>query len=254
MKIVSCFKNIRDEHEIQVTSSRKLDFSAASWMLGPYDLNAVEAAMRISADNGAEVCALTAAGDVIDNAKQRKTILARGPQELYAVKDASLENADSYAVSKVLAEAIKKMGDVDLVLFGEGSGDMYAQQTGVMTGALLGWPTVNAVFAINIEGDEAVVERSTDKGLEVLRVKLPAAITVTSDINIPRIPSMKDILGAGKKPVTVWSLDEVAQAPAASSETVSILAPEEVGREKIVYEKLDDEACAAVAAQIRKML
>lgn len=254
MKIVSCFKNIRDEHEIQITSTRELDLSAASWMLGPYDLNAVEAAMKISAESDAEVCALTAAGEVIDNAKQRKTILARGPKELYAVKDTGLENADSYTVGRVLSGAIKKIGDVDLALFGEGSGDMYAQQTGVITGALLGWPVVNSVFAISIEGDEAVVERSTDRGLEVLRVKLPAAITVTSDINVPRIPSMKDILGAGKKPVTVWAMDEVTEAPAASSETVSILAPEEVGREMVIYEKPDEEACAAVAAQIRKML
>ena len=254
MKILTCFKNIRDEQEINVTSSRKLDISAAPWMLGPYDLNAVEAAMRISAENGAEVYALTAAGEVIDNAKQRKSILSRGPKELYAVKDAALESADTYVVSKVLAEAIKKIGDVDLVLFGEGSGDMYAQQTGLITGALLGWPVLNAVSAIEIEGNEAIVERSTDTGLEVLRVKLPAAISVTSDINLPRIPSMKDILGAGKKPVTVWDMADVLDAPAAAAETVSVLAPEEVGREMCIYDKPDEEACAAVAAQIKKML
>lgn len=254
MKIVSCYKNIRDEQEIQVTSARTLDFSSAGWTIGPYDLNAVEAAMKISSENGAEVFALTAAGDVTDNAKQRKAILSRGPKALYAVKDASLENADIFTVSKTLAEAIKKIGGVDLVLFGDGSGDMYAQQTGIITGALLGWPTVNSVHAISIEGEEAVIERATDRGIEVLRVKLPAAISVTSDINTPRIPSMKDILGAGKKPVTVWSMSEVADAPAASSETVSVLAPEEVGRENVVYEKLDEEACTAVAAQIRKVL
>lgn len=254
MKIVSCFKNIRDEQEINVTSSRKLDVSAAPWMLGPYDLNAVEAAMKISAATGADVVALTAAGEVIDNVKQRKAILARGPKELYAVKAEALDSADIYAVGTVLAEAIKKIGDVDLVLFGEGSGDMYAQQTGVVTGALLGWPVINAVSAIEVEGDEAVVERSTDKGLEVFRVKLPAAITVTSDINVPRIPSMKDILGAGKKPVTVWEASEVAEIPAAASEIVSVLAPEEVGREMRIFEKLDEESCAALAAQIKKLM
>lgn len=254
MKIVSCFKYIRDEHEIQVKPSGELDLAAASWMLGPYDMNAVEAAMKLSADSGDEVCALTACGDVIDNAKQRKTILARGPAELFAVKDAALENADSHAVSRVLANAVRKIGDVGLVLFGEGSGDMYAQQVGVITGALLGWPVVNSVYSIKLDGDEAIVERNAEKGLEELRIKLPAAICVTSDINIPRIPSMKDILGAGKKPVTVWQLDEVAEPPAAASETVSVLAPEEVGREKVVYEQANEEAYAAVAAQIRKML
>lgn len=253
MKIVSCFKNIRDEQEINVTSSRELDISSATWMLSPYDLNAVEAAMKISAVTGAEVVALTAAGEVVDNVKQRKSILARGPQEFFAVRSEALDNADIYAVSTVLAEAIKKIGDVDLVLFGEGSGDMYAQQTGVVTGSLLGWPVINAVSAIEIEGDEAVLERSTDKELEVLRVKLPAAISVTSDINIPRIPSMRDILGAGKKPVTIWDMAEVSELPTAASKIISVLAPEEVGREMRIYEKLDEESCAALAAQIKKL-
>lgn len=251
MRIVACFKNTYDEQDIQITAKRELDPSAAGWIIGPYDLNAVETAVKLSEADGAEVFALTAAGDVVDNAKQRKSILARGPATMYAVKDGRLDSADAYATSQTLAAAVRKIGDVDLVIFGEGSGDMYAQQVGVMTGAMLGWPTVNAVSKISLDGGRAMLERTTPKGTEELSVTLPAAISVTSDINFSRIPSIKDILSAGKKPFTVWTLDQVGAAADSRNTTVSILAPAEVGREKKVYEKADEESLDAIAAVIK---
>ena len=138
MKIVSCYKLVPDEGGIAFNKNG-VDASAAEWQIGQYDLCAVEVGAQI-AEKDAEnkFYALTVGGDIVENSKLKKSILSRGPQEMVAVKDAAFETADSYAMAEALAAEVKALGDVDLVLFGEGSGDMYAQQTGILTGAILG--------------------------------------------------------------------------------------------------------------------
>lgn len=92
-------------------------------------------------------------------------------------------------------------GGFDLILCGDGSADEYAQQVDVQLAARLGVPSVNAVTAIKAEGDSMVVERTLEDVVEEVEVPLPAVIAVTPDVATPRIPGMKDILAAGKKPM-----------------------------------------------------
>lgn len=254
MKIVVCYKNVPNTDSIRIQADCRLDFSEASWEIGQYDMNAIEAAMNIaSAAEGSSVIAMTAAGAVVDNSKQKKAVLSRGPEKMVGIRDKRLENADAYAVAEALAAAIRQAGDVDLVLFGEGSGDIYAQQTGVLTGALLGWNTVNAVRTIEAEGNKIKAVRSAPDMTEVLEVELPAAVCVTGDINKPRIPTLKDILGAGKKPVSITELEELGLHAESRIQTVSVSAPEETARKRIVFENASDEDYAAVVQAIRNV-
>lgn len=141
------------------------------------------------------------------------------------------ENADTFEIASAIAAAVEKLGDVDLLIFGEGSADMYAQQTGVAAGAILGWPNVNAVSHLELEADGSLlVRRDTESCSETIRVKLPAVVSVTSDINRPRIPSMKDILAAGKKPVEVLDAAQLGLSSQAAAELVSIRAQEQKAR------------------------
>ena len=79
MRIAACYKNVPDNEKIKLAPDNSLDLSAAAPQIGQYDLNAVEAAVEIAAGQpGTEIIALTVAGDVIDNTKQRKAILSRG--------------------------------------------------------------------------------------------------------------------------------------------------------------------------------
>ena len=143
---------------------------------------------------------------------------------------------------------------MDLLIFGEGSADMYAQQTGVAAGAILGWPNVNAVSHLELEADGSLlVRRDTESSSETIRVKLPAVVSVTSDINRPRIPSMKDILAAGKKPVEVLDA-QLGLSSQAAAELVSIRAQEQKARACQVYETASDEALDALAQEIRKLM
>ena len=254
MKIAVCYKYVPEEEEIRVLDDRTLDFSKAPWKIGQSDLNAVEAGMQLAEAAGGEVVVLTAGDAAVDNSKLKKSILSRGPSMMYGIKDAGMSGADSSATAKVLKAGIEKIGDIQLVLCGEGSGDIYAQQTGVMLGAALGWPCVNAVSSLTLQEGRLIAERSLEHSVEVLEFTLPAVISVTSDINIPRIPPMRDILGAGKKPSACWTLDEAGAAVENGTRTHSILAPEQTDRRRIIFEDDGEQSIHALCEHLRKII
>lgn len=254
MKIAVCYKYVPEEEEIQVQGDRTLDLSKAQWKIGQYDLNAVEAGMQLVEAAGGEVVALTAADEIADNSKLKKSILSRGPSMMYAIKDNAIQGADSRATARVLKSGIEKIGDVELVLCGEGSGDIYAQQTGLMLGYALGWPAVNAVSKLSVQEDKLIAERSLEQGVEVLEISLPAVVSVTSDINVPRIPPMRDILGAGKKPSACWSLAEVGAEVENGTHIQSVLAPEQTDRLHIILEDDSKESIDALYQYLRKLV
>ena len=254
MKIVACYKLVPDENQIRFNKNGMPDLSACEWQIGQYDLCAIETAAQIAEkEEGCQLIALTAGGEIVENSKLKKSVLSRGPHEMVAVKDEKLTYADSYAVAQVLADAIEAMGDVSLVVFGEGSGDVYAQQVGNMTGSLLGWNTVNAVSSVQLQDGELVVEHSLEDCTETLKVALPAAISVTSNICLPRLASMKEILKAGKKPSTVKALAETGASGESPVEIVSLTAKSKAQRDCTVV-PADDEGLERLALEIRKLI
>lgn len=256
MKVLVCFKIVHDENELAVNPDKTIDDSKASYVISPYDCNAVGAAMNVAAlREGSVVIAATVGGERVENGKIKKSILSRGPSELYAVKGDSLDNADSITLASTLKSLIEKIGGVDLVICGEGSADVYSQQTGNMLGILMGLPTVNSVSAICSADDHSIcVERSGGEGVEVLSLSLPAVISVNSDICIPKIPSMKDILAAGKTPSTVYAQDALDAAKYDGITAVSVKAPESTERKQIVIKGDGEDQVAEFYANIRKAL
>ena len=254
MKIITCYKLVPEEQDISVKNDHTLDFSAAQWKVGEFDLNAVEAAMRLTEAAGGEVVALTAGAEIVDNPKLKKAILSRGPVEMYGIKDDALATADSYAVAQILKAGVETIGGADLIMCGEGSGDIYARQVGSVLGALLGWPTVNAVSDVTAQNGKLLVERSLENGIEVLEVELPAVLSVTTDINLPRIPGMKDILAAGKKPAVVWGLADVGAGAESATETLTILAPEQTNRQQIIIDGDSADHIETFCNHLRKVL
>lgn len=255
MKIVVCYKSVPNSDSISVNRDLSIDLSSAEWEIGQYDLRAIEAGMKLAAQSeDSTVCALTVGGNIVGNSKLKKAVLSRGPAEMYGVQDPSLAGADSLTSAEVLAAAIAKLGQVDLVLCGEGSGDAYAQQVGNMLGGTLGWTTVNGVSAVSPCDGGLRLERTLGDGVEVLELSLPAVISVTGDINTPRIPTMKDILGAGKKPAVIWPLESLSVGLCPASETISVLAPEQSERKKLIFDASQDGAVSEFAAQLAKAL
>ena len=178
---------------------------------------------------------------------------------LVMVTDDALANADTAVTAEVLAQAIRKLAEsapVDLVLFGEGSADLYFQQVGLQVGERLGWPALNAIsrIALGEQPGSLRVERDLEDALEVLDVPLPAALSVTTDIAQPRLPTMKMILGAARKPVTEWKLADLglAQPPQNRLQTLSTRAPQHVQRKNVLITAEPDEAVQQLVQSLRQ--
>lgn len=251
MKIIACCKIVPDEEEIQVLPSRELSMENTPWKISQYDLNALEAGKGLAAETGGSMIALSVGcAAALEPTKIQKDVLSRGADELSMVKDDTHTYSDSLETAKALAAALKACGDYDLVLCGTGSSDLYAQEVGVQVGALLDLPVVNNVTGIAVKGDGLEVERTLEDSVEVLEVPLPAVLSVSSEINVPAVPAMRDIMRAGKKPVNV--LDVAMGDITPSTKTLEQLAPEQQERRMQVIEGDNDEAVDALVQFLKK--
>jgi electron transfer flavoprotein beta subunit len=252
MNIVTCVKCVPDLQDIEIEADGSVSLEKAEWIIGEYDLQAIEAAVELAESSSGKVMALSAGPQEIRTSKLRKDILSRGPDELYLVVDDRLSVNDTLTTAVALTEAIRKLGCVDLVLFGEGSSDLYFQQVGLQVGEMFGWPTLNCVGKVELSGNNLTVERDLEDEVEVFEIPLPAALCVTAYINQPRLPTMKDILKAGQKPLTEWSLEDL-ELPEIESvvDIVSIKAPPQIGRKQIVIEADVEEAVEILINHLR---
>jgi electron transfer flavoprotein beta subunit len=240
--IVVCVKTNPDPQMVRI-KNREPVLEAVPFKLGDLDKNALETAMQLRDAVGGKVVALT----VAESNRKVKDALAMGADEAVIVDDPALAAVDQAAVAAVIAAAVRKLGACDLLLFGEGSSDNYTGQVPSRVAEKLGVPQVG--YARKVEAVEGAVrcERSMDEMIETLELPLPAAVTVVSEINEPRIPSLMHIMKAGSKPTQVWTLADLgldAAALAPKQEVVSNLA-EEQDRKHIVFEGTAAEQAAA---------
>ncbi|WP_165247843.1 electron transfer flavoprotein [Adlercreutzia sp. ZJ141] len=251
MKILVAFKILPDDQDIRVAADGSLDFSKAKPIVSSYDANAMEEAAQLAKACGAEVVGITVGSSAIDDSKVKKNALSRGLDRLVMVADDTCDNLDSHATAAVLTQIAEKEAGWDLILCGDGSADNYAQQVDVQLAAALGAPSVNGVTSIKLQDGCIVCERALESSIETVEVSLPAVVSVTPSIAEARVPGMKDILAAGKKPVEALVLETDLSA---SVEVVSVKAPDQASRACEVLEAGEDRAIEKVAAAIRAAL
>ncbi|MBJ9047566.1 electron transfer flavoprotein FixA [Citrobacter braakii] len=256
MKIITCYKCVPDEQDIAINNADgSLDFSKADGKISQYDLNAIEAACQLKQQSGeAQVVAMSVGGKALTNAKGRKDVLSRGPDELIVVIDDHFEQALPQQTASALAAAAQKAG-FDLLICGDGSSDLYAQQVGLLVGEALNIPAINGVSKIlSLTDSTLTVERELEDEVETLSIPLPAVIAVSTDINTPQIPSMKAILGAAKKPVQVWSPADIGLSSAQVYSEQHVAAPKQRERQRVVIEGDGEEQIAAFVENLRKII
>jgi electron transfer flavoprotein beta subunit len=151
-----------------------------------------------------------------------RTALAMGAAKAILISDDALPGSDALGTAKVLAKAVERAGEVDLVLAATESTDGYTGTTPAQVAELLGWPSLT--FAKHVEiadgdggGKKATIQRQTEAGYDIVEAPLPAVVSVTAGVVEPRYPSFKGIMAAKNKPV-----DEVKVADLG-------LTPEQVG-------------------------
>ncbi len=220
MNIVVAMKQIPDLQQIRIRNRKPL-LDDVALTFGNIDKNALEAGVQLKEATGSNLMVVSAGNEaLVDTIKEA---LAAGADEAYLILNDELENMDSSASAWLIAEAIKRIDDVGIILFGEGSGDNYSGQVGSRVAGILGLPQVGYAKSIDISGNIATITRSLEDCEEVLETQLPIVVSVMADINEPRIPSVSQILKAGRKPKEILELDVTGES---MLETISNLAPE----------------------------
>jgi electron transfer flavoprotein beta subunit len=221
--IIACFKWVVDEAYIRRGSSGELDFSSVDYKISDYDRNAIEEAVRLKETLGGSAIAVTVGAPAAS--KGVKDALSRGTDQAWFATDDTFGHLDSSQTAAILAEIIRsRIGQYDLILCGEGSGDLYAQQVGPRLAENLGIPCISFVQKVTINENRLIADRKTEEGIEVIESPLPALVTVLPDINIPRIPGVKDTLMAGKKPAVTIKNDELQPAGKVLLQTIGFAA------------------------------
>jgi len=213
-KCLVCYKWTLDEKDIKIKpEDLSLDTSRAKGKISDFDHNTIEEGALIVEQHGGTLHALSYGTSAVK--QSLKDVLSRGPEAVYWIADKSAETADACVTANVLAAAIRKLGPYDLILCGEGSSDLFNQQTGERLGALLGLPCVSYVEKLAVEGDTVKATRKLADCTEVATVKCPVVLSVLHQINKPRIPSLKQVLAAGKKPNKEIKITDLGLKPEA---------------------------------------
>ena len=230
MRILVCIKQAIDVSQIKVDKSTgRLILENAPKKMNDFDKNALEEAIRLKEKLGGEVLTVTIGTE--DAKTTIREALAMGADKAYIINDPAFEGSDTLAASLVLAEAMKKIGQFDLILCGEASIDSYSALVGPRLAERLNIPLITYSRKISLEGDVVTAERTLEDSYQTVKVKIPALLTVTKDINEPRIPTLMAIMKASKKEAVVWKAadvgisDERVGKKGSATIVTSVLAP-----------------------------
>lgn len=249
MNIVVCAKQVVDVGEIKVNpSTNKPVLDGIPKKISDIDKNAVEEAIKIKEKVGGKITILTVGPP--DSREKVKELLAMGADEGVIIPPP--ENADYHLIGKTLAKAIEKMGDVDLVMCGEASIDMFSGQVGPRIAGYLGLPQLTYAFRIEADADKIVAERNMGDKMVKTESTYPAVVTVTKEINEPRLPSLMQILGSANKPINEWSLGDVSMDGESSRLKVVDVTGMAMERKNIVFKDDIDEAVNELADKLAK--
>jgi len=176
--------------------------------MNPFDAYALEEGLRWRDALGGEVIALTM-GPPQAEAILREAI-SLGADSALLLSDRAFAGADTWATSTTLAAAVRKLGNVDLVVAGKQAIDGDTAQTGPGIAASLDWPQVTFVGrVVEMTSGKLVAERFVEAGVEVVECPLPAVITVLKDANVPRMPSLRGKMKARTAGIPCWGLADL---------------------------------------------
>ena len=238
MKIAVCVKHAIDEAELKVDQAGNPQLAGAASKMSTFDKNAVEEALRLKAAQTGDVTVLTVG--TADAKKTMKEALAMGADR------GILVTADPMSIStgrtaELLAAAVRKAGPFDVVLCSEGSSDIYSGLVPPMLGELLGLPYVGYARKVEVAGKSAKVERSLEDSVEVVEAPIPLVISVVSEINEPRYPTLIQIMQAGKKPMEELAPDSILPGSKPSPPLFAAMKAQAMARKKVVFEGPPEE-------------
>ncbi len=216
MYIVVCIKYIPDPEAafsmFRIDEQAKKVIPAAGLIIkhvvSPFDEQAIEAALRLREQHTGTRITVMTLGDELSR-KALKHGLAMGADDGVLLADAAFDDGDGYTTAVALTSALRKLGNVDLVLTGRQAADGDVGIVGAGIAELLGVPVLTFAKNITVDGGAVRVERVLDDGTEIVETALPVVVTVSNELGAPRPPTLRETMRAARKPVVVWTAGDL---------------------------------------------
>jgi electron transfer flavoprotein alpha/beta subunit len=188
--IIVCIKQVPDTAKVAINKeTNTLIREGVPSIINPFDENALEAALQLKEQCGARVIVVSMGPPQVEEAL--RAAIAMGCDEAVLVSDRKFAGADTLATSYTLSQAIRQIGDFDLILCGKQAIDGDTAQVGPGIAEFLDIPQVTFAVAIEYADKKLKIKRVVEDGFESVEVGVPALVTVTKDINEPRYPSLR---------------------------------------------------------------
>jgi electron transfer flavoprotein beta subunit len=213
MHFVVCIKQVPDTHDVKINpETNTLMREGVESIINPFDMYAIEEALRLKDRLGGKVTALTMGPPQAESALREA--VAMGVDETILVSDRAFAGSDTWATSYTLAKALEKIGDYSVILFGKQASDGDTAQVGPGVATHLDLPQITYVRKVEeIDEEKIVAERLLETGFESIESPLPCVLTVVKEINEPRLPSLRGKMAAKKATITTWGAEDIAAEP-----------------------------------------
>jgi electron transfer flavoprotein beta subunit len=208
MNAIVCIKQVPDTTDVRIDpKTNTLIREGVASIINPFDMYALEEALRLKERFGGKVTVITMGPPQAEEALREA--LSMGIDEAIHLSDRAFAGSDTWSTSLVLAKAIDKIKEFDLVICGKQASDGDTAQVGPGIASHLNLPQatyVRKIDTVHLDTDPKimVVERLVEEGYQILELQLPALLTVVKEINEPRLPSLRGKMRAKKHQIPVW--------------------------------------------------
>jgi electron transfer flavoprotein beta subunit len=250
MNIVVCIKQVPDTKNVRIDPETKtLKREGVESIINPYDMYAVEAALRLRDQFGGKVTALTMGPPQAEQALRQ--VVEYGVDEVVLLSDRAFAGSDTWATSYTLAKGVEKIGTIDLVICGKQAADGDTAQVGPGLAERLAVPYVcfvRKVVSVDQDARTIRVERLMDDGYDVVEASLPALLTVVKEVGELRVPSLKGKMKAKKISVSAWSATDIGADPTcigltgSPTQVIDVFAPKPRGQRIMLEGKPEEQA------------
>jgi len=212
MNVIVLMKQVPDTSEVRIDPvTHTLVREGVPAIINPFDENAIEEGIRLVEQHGGRCTVLTMGPPQAEEALRRA--LAMGADEAVHVCGREFAGADTWATSYTLAQAIRQIGEFDLIICGKQTFEGDTAQVGPGVAEQLGIAQATYAIEVRVDGKKMQVKRVLEDRYETVEVRLPALISVVKQINEPRIPKIKNVLAAKRKPITRWGVGDLEARP-----------------------------------------
>mgnify|MGYP003884388633 CR=1 FL=1 len=247
MKYIVCLKQVPETEGVKINpETGTLIREGVKSIINPYDLYALEAALQMKKQYGGEIIVLSMGPPQVEEALREA--ISYGADEAILLCDKAFAGADTLATSYTLAQAIKKIGNFDVIFCGKQAIDGETAQVGPELAQRLDIPYITYIRKTELKNNTILGERVLDDGYQIVQIGLPVLLTVIKEIGEPPLPSIRGKMKAKKTKIVVWTAQDIEADPekiglkGSATQVVKIFSPPSRGERQMLAGSLEQQA------------